>query len=124
MIRRQPKSTRTDTLLPYTTLFRSALRIRDILGEARRKLPLRDVVVGHALAVRIVDIVDLGMRADAPADDLARDAGAVVERIVDRHLELAREVRRRNPAKRQAAEQFPNSQPTAAFGLLGTGIEG
>src|SRR3546814_4092696 len=50
----------------------AALRIRDILGEARRKLPLRDVVVGHALAVRIVDIVDLGMRADAPADDLAR----------------------------------------------------
>src|SRR3546814_7126156 len=99
MLRRPLRSTRTDTLLPYTTLFRSpaidaALRIRDILGEARRKLPLRDVVVGHALAVRIVDIVDLGMRADAPADDLARDAGAVVARIVDRPLELAREVRR------------------------------
>src|SRR3546814_19935224 len=26
MIRRQPRSTRTDTLLPYTTLFRSTLR--------------------------------------------------------------------------------------------------
>src|SRR3546814_15807525 len=27
MIRRPPRSTRTDTLFPYTTLFRSALRI-------------------------------------------------------------------------------------------------
>src|SRR3546814_8154847 len=31
MIRRPPRSTRTDTLFPYTTLFRSALRIG--LGE-------------------------------------------------------------------------------------------
>src|SRR3546814_2910239 len=29
MIRRPPRSTRTDTLFPYTTLFRSARRIRD-----------------------------------------------------------------------------------------------
>src|SRR3546814_6614536 len=28
MIRRPPRSTRTDTLFPYTTLFRSALRVR------------------------------------------------------------------------------------------------
>src|SRR3546814_3880965 len=31
MIRRPPRSTRTDTLFPYTTLFRSAIK-----GEARR----------------------------------------------------------------------------------------
>src|SRR3546814_4141545 len=29
MIRRPPRSTRTDTLFPYTTLFRSFLRLRD-----------------------------------------------------------------------------------------------
>src|SRR3546814_13758722 len=34
MIRRPPRSTRTDTLFPYTTLFRS----RSILTEARRDL--------------------------------------------------------------------------------------
>src|SRR3546814_1942050 len=28
MIRRHPRSTRTDTLFPYTTLFRSVLRVR------------------------------------------------------------------------------------------------
>src|SRR3546814_19482447 len=29
MIRRPPRSTRTDTLFPYTTLFRAALHLRD-----------------------------------------------------------------------------------------------
>src|SRR3546814_6592658 len=40
MIRRPPRSTRTDTLLPYTTLFRSALVRRDrraARGAARRE---------------------------------------------------------------------------------------
>src|SRR3546814_8847984 len=30
MIRRPPRSTRTDTLFPYTTLFRSQVRIKDV----------------------------------------------------------------------------------------------
>src|SRR3546814_15676411 len=30
MIRRPPRSTRTDTLFPYTTLFRSIMRIADV----------------------------------------------------------------------------------------------
>src|SRR3546814_10940149 len=33
MIRRPPRSTRTDTLFPYTTLFRSWRHRRDILSE-------------------------------------------------------------------------------------------
>src|SRR3546814_20568396 len=40
MIRRPPISTRTDTLFPYTTLFRSGLR--RILGEVIRLQPNRD----------------------------------------------------------------------------------
>src|SRR3546814_3180372 len=45
MIRRPPRSTRTDTLFPYTTLFRSALR-REL--EAARDLfdKLADAVAG------------------------------------------------------------------------------
>src|SRR3546814_2932815 len=44
MIRRPPRSTRTDTLFPYTTLFRSdravAARVRRVRGSAhRRNLP-------------------------------------------------------------------------------------
>src|SRR3546814_1410005 len=36
MIRRPPRSTRTDTLFPYTTLFRSALRGPDPAAEGER----------------------------------------------------------------------------------------
>src|SRR3546814_6257642 len=35
MIRRPPRSTRTDTLFPYTTLFRSRLELRHQGGEDR-----------------------------------------------------------------------------------------
>src|SRR3546814_8610306 len=34
MIRRPPRSTRTDTLCPYTTLFRSHLRVAAVAGQA------------------------------------------------------------------------------------------
>src|SRR3546814_662346 len=43
MIRRPPRSTRTDTLFPYTTLFRS-------LGEARVEARARGLTAGRALA--------------------------------------------------------------------------
>src|SRR3546814_1923136 len=33
MIRRPPRSTRTDTLFPYTTLFRSVLAVRGVDGD-------------------------------------------------------------------------------------------
>src|SRR3546814_4541146 len=70
MIRRPPRSTRTDTLFPYTTLFRSELgRLADLdVVEA-------EVAVGvrvHALDVR-------GVLAAAVDDDHLRgDRGAVV----------------------------------------------
>src|SRR3546814_11286559 len=35
MIRRPPRSTRTDTLFPYTTLFRSARQALQVLAQAR-----------------------------------------------------------------------------------------
>src|SRR3546814_13169913 len=34
MLRRPPRSTRTDTLFPYTTLFRSALSVRTGVDDA------------------------------------------------------------------------------------------
>src|SRR3546814_21080467 len=39
MIRRPPRSTRTDTLFPYTTLFRSAAGARPGAGYAVRRRP-------------------------------------------------------------------------------------
>src|SRR3546814_20214338 len=41
MIRRPPRSTRTDTLFPYTTLFRSGVLLADA-AQSAGKLPLPD----------------------------------------------------------------------------------
>src|SRR3546814_15785581 len=41
MIRRPPRSTRTDTLFPYTTLFRSLLALRKGLGLYANLRPVR-----------------------------------------------------------------------------------
>src|SRR3546814_7709292 len=45
MIRRQPRSTRTDTLFPYTTLFRTAggeacgFEVRPVVGQRQQLFP-------------------------------------------------------------------------------------
>src|SRR3546814_14549304 len=38
MLRRPPRSTRTDTLFPYTTLFRSVIALRGGLGAGKTTL--------------------------------------------------------------------------------------
>src|SRR3546814_3953756 len=43
MRRRQPRSTRTDTLFPYTTLFRSMFRV--LLGEVGRMPQMAELVI-------------------------------------------------------------------------------
>src|SRR3546814_10533236 len=56
MIRRPPRSTRTDTLFPYTTLFRSALR--------RLELPVQPFGLGIAsLGQRLQDAVLYGVQS-------------------------------------------------------------
>src|SRR3546814_5510559 len=56
MIRRPPRSTRTDTLFPYTTLFRSAARPREHRREQRpsdlHRLVWREAVPFRAGSVR------------------------------------------------------------------------
>src|SRR3546814_5225471 len=49
MIRRPPRSTRTDTLFPYTTLFRSAQRGQAVLRHGRhlaREFPAEELHAG------------------------------------------------------------------------------
>src|SRR3546814_4134179 len=75
MIRRPPGSTRTDTLLPYTTLFRSA-------EHADRRLADDAALVGAVMAH--------GPKAQAGdmADDLAADGQRIV--LADLHVEQRR----------------------------------
>src|SRR3546814_2550222 len=51
MIRRPPRSTRTDTLFPYTTLFRSHVN-KPCNVEEEMSIPLRELIEKHAGGVR------------------------------------------------------------------------
>src|SRR3546814_11674395 len=75
MSRRPPRSTRTDTLFPYTTLFRSRPRLGGRVGpevEIERRDDLaRDGAVGHVLedlasllVPKLVELVQAGDRQD------------------------------------------------------------
>src|SRR3546814_15545508 len=94
MIRRPPRSTRTDTLFPYTTLFRSrAVAILDIAddraeGHDVRQLLEADMALGHLAPDRIgmllapldlgFDAVRFEVRLDATPDPLDEVAAALV----------------------------------------------
>src|SRR3546814_13073950 len=82
MIRRPPRSTRTDSLFPYTTLFRSLAMLITSLG-----MTLVDVHLGHApstasaylfLAVAGTGALMLGSATDA----LRRSSDRVAEQNV------------------------------------------
>src|SRR3546814_14277542 len=64
MIRRPPRSTRTDTLFPYTTLFRSPVAVRDAPKAApvrigRGSFRAYDIrgVVGQTLDVGVAELI-------------------------------------------------------------------
>src|SRR3546814_12306170 len=61
MIRRPPRSTRTDTLFPYTTLFRSRAAVRRYLSglmEARAIPGLQIAIVRNA-GIELLDMMGL-----------------------------------------------------------------
>src|SRR3546814_15619265 len=65
MIRRQPRSTRTDTLFPYTTLFRSILFSR---GAEKRFAPASMAKVMTAYIV--LDLIEKGERSEEHTSEL------------------------------------------------------
>src|SRR3546814_15016844 len=81
MIRRPPRSTRTDTLFPYTTLFRSrALRV-ELGGQAGHAERLDQPAVDEAQH-RVAPRLGIWRRRERVGDDVRQDdAGrrAVVE---------------------------------------------
>src|SRR3546814_4162469 len=64
MIRRPPRSTRTDTLFPYTTLFRSLDPLRvlalDLGGELDQRLPV----------LRREELLQIGVRSEEHTSEL------------------------------------------------------
>src|SRR3546814_4927247 len=109
MIRRPPRSTRTDTLFPYTTLFRSRLRHR-IAERARRAGAIEILRDQRAetllpLAARIGDDALDRLTGDEAHDEdaVARDAG-IVREAEDRHLRGARDRRDRLRSEEHTSE--------------------
>src|SRR3546814_230506 len=72
MIRRPPRSTRTDTLFPYTTLFRSLVE----RGEHGGRVLRQHQALGDALA-------DAGHRHALFRAGAARDAGGLAAGVID-----------------------------------------
>src|SRR3546814_19520561 len=68
MIRRPPRSTRTDTLFPYTTLFRS------MIGEPEAAVGVEDDVIRTFEALALEAVVKRGHRAGRQVDALDRTA--------------------------------------------------
>src|SRR3546814_13978830 len=89
MIRRPPRSTRTDTLFPYTTLFRSRRRVRDHRGEIRLR---RDLAVDQRFARELAHGRALLDELDLEPEQYAGFDRSPEFRLVDRHEidELAR----------------------------------
>src|SRR3546814_3429014 len=68
MIRRPPRSTRTDTLFPYTTLFRSGEAerakkvIQNLLSFARKHSPEKEVIQINDILEKTLGLTDYEMR--------------------------------------------------------------
>src|SRR3546814_8297264 len=79
MIRRPPRSTRTDTLFPATTLFRSPVRDLEHIGAEHRRQDRRDTHYQHQVGIdprRLAFVEQVAHHG--PGDD---DAGAAAERL-------------------------------------------
>src|SRR3546814_13093645 len=89
MIRRPPRSTRTDTLFPYTTLFRSDLEQADVAGarHMRATAQLRRIIVvslAHRQHPHFVAVLFAEQRHRAGLDRLVVAHHGYADRYVDR----------------------------------------
>src|SRR3546814_1943112 len=132
MIRRPPRSTRTDTLFPYTTLFRSRVCERldrapgdaDRRGGDQRDLEQRRQRLRLAVAEAVIVIGGRRGEADAVERDEAREQiePGIGERAEHRDRTgvqggeaLQQQQEARHPDARQRGEQGEREQ-TAAYG--------
>src|SRR3546814_3069552 len=92
MIRRPPRSTRTDTLFPYTTLFRSGLDGievvipvvgLEVVGDHLLAAPARRTgdQVRLAVAVGVEELLDVVLRHVLDVVDVVRLGGLLVDQV-------------------------------------------
>src|SRR3546814_13936039 len=125
MIRRHPGSTRTDTLFPYTTLFRSDRGAGAEAEAARRHLAPRqqgveDAVLGPLLGLGAHALLGLF------AVELDRGVGQVAEDLLDVLADVADlgEARRLALYGRRVAQRRPRAPAPGSRHAGGAGHEG
>src|SRR3546814_11769297 len=115
MIRRPPRSTRTDTLFPYTTLFRSTGNTRDnvsrphIFSQQARDMDQR--IIPGIMAMRIIDslkTIDIGKNKTRPRPIAAKPLSPVINRIE----EITPDIQRRERVPLAPPLQFAISDQT------------
>src|SRR3546814_8272617 len=85
MIRRPPRSTRTDTLFPYTTLFRSQVRVSDV---ARVELGADDYASNTYLSGKPTVVMGVFQRPGSNALAAAEAVQAEMDRSDEHTSEL------------------------------------
>src|SRR3546814_12485339 len=106
MIRRPPRSTRTDTLFPYTTLFRSAEQAEHGVEQRAGQRPQRQ----HRQAAVKQGIASCPAREAAPGTDPAPPA-ALLAVAVPRHTRrLVAVAARPNPDTASPAGRAPQAR--------------
>src|SRR3546814_15600247 len=114
MIRRPPRSTRTDTLFPYTTLFRSGLVLaRHIDDRAIARDAGRPAVAGAVLEIEIIAIGKAGGRPDPRGPRAAFGWGERVDSPFDRG-----KVGRAMQSRKRRVGDFPMENDQDAGGRL------
>src|SRR3546814_11930777 len=84
MVRRPPRTTRTDTLFPYTTLFRSAVLLEEHPSQRRRTLPRVAGEVRSPIGQPAQDRVGFGKEAAILAFDDRHPAVGVLRQELRR----------------------------------------
>src|SRR3546814_5319949 len=98
MIRRPPISTRTDTLFPYTTLFRSRSRREQAEGvlvlRGGRIITMKgaEIINNGSIVIRNGRITDIGPSSivDTPQDAIVRDMSGmtIMPGMIDMHAHI------------------------------------
>src|SRR3546814_12001468 len=118
MIRRPPRSTRTDTLFPYTTLFRSLAEIVSSIEIPPEEMAKPDNAVGADTLARLLEDKRKAEAAEAAKRE-KEEAAAKAKAEAEEKARAEAEKKKANPARN--CEQIATGANPKALPLAKTG---